>query len=321
MDNDIKQAAQFVIKHTGHVRERINTFAQDVFKTRGGRVGSGMGGLLESLWGYFMNTEISEHPEVPNCEIAWLQDNEYNDFACVGRDSEWNASTKEGEFFRIEAKSMNSEADESKAHFDQLVSNLEPHDLLMVLVWKWVPAVDGIRVSPVVSDYFIGHASDVARLRDALHLARGGTFVDRTNCPDGCDRDLCQHHGEPLNASGKRERKGGPESTRPSQNVSFAANFGGLVRMLKTNSPTARRVLREIRKTNDTAHEYISFIHRNFPNEEKNQYLATEWKVVMDQLEISRDGKSMDLVLEQIRSIDPEYQEKLRQAPIPEELG
>ena len=319
-DKEKKQSYEFIVEHSRHVVERINTFTTEVFETRGGRVGSGMGGLLESLWGYFMNKEITENADALNCEIAWLQDNEYNDFACVQRSGDWDAATKQGEFFRIEAKSMNTAADESKAHFDQLRKNLGDHDLLLVLVWKWVFAKDGIRVSPVVSDYFIGLASDVATLRDALHVARGGTFIDRTHCPDGCDSALCQHHGEPLNASGKRERKSGPASTRPSQNVSFAANFGGLVRMLKTNSNEARKELREIRKTNDTAHAYISFIHRNFPNEEKNQYLSTEWQELLKRLGMTKGDKTLDALIEEIRQQHPNYHDQLRQLAIPEEL-
>ena len=52
--------------------------------------------------------------------MGWLAEHEYNDYACLEMDCEWNPKTREGEFFRIEAKSMNLDADESKGHFDEL---------------------------------------------------------------------------------------------------------------------------------------------------------------------------------------------------------
>ena len=37
---------------------KMNEFSSNVLKTRGGRIGSGMGALLEALWGYMMNQII-----------------------------------------------------------------------------------------------------------------------------------------------------------------------------------------------------------------------------------------------------------------------
>src|SRR5262249_41424490 len=144
---------------------------------------------------------------------------------------------------------------------------LNPLDLLLVIVWAWEP-LDGGRVSPFISDYFIGPALPIARLRDALHIARGGSFVDRATCADGCDKAACLHHGEPLNAAGKRERLSGPETLRPSAKVSFAANFGGLIRMLKTSSSEARKVFAQVRAVDEIAHQFISFVHKNYSSEE-----------------------------------------------------
>ena len=45
--------------------------------------------------------------------------------------------------------------------------------------------------------------------------------------------------------------------------VSYAANFGGLVRMLKTNNSESRSKFRELRRDNRIVDEYVSFIHRN----------------------------------------------------------
>lgn len=304
------QATEVLISATGLACQQINAFASEVFRTRGGRVGSGMGTLLEALWGYYANRTLLEHgPFAGKIEIAWLANHEYNDFACLVTDQLWNARLKQGELLRIEAKSMNMGADESKGHFDELYNKLGTWDLLLVLVWGWKP-VDEYRVSPQIIDHFIGNAKAIALLRDQLHIARGGNFVDRNNCPDGCSTENCRHDGEPLNASGKRERLWGPESLRPAK-ASYAANFGGLVRMLKTNSDSARAIIRKIRAENDDAHRYISFIHRNYPNEEKNQYRQSEWAWLAKQLGLGTSGLSSDLIYSQIRA-QPNYQDALR---------
>ncbi len=263
-----------IIKNTSNLAcEKMNDFSKSILRTRGGRIGSGMGSLLEALWGYMMN-QILESKGI-DCEIAWFPDNQYNDFSCIKRNVKWDETTREGEFFRIEVKSMNTGADESKAHFSALKKELEENDVLLILIWEW-QQVDDFHFSPIVVDSFFNRALGVAALRDALHIARGGTFVTANSCPDNCNPSECPHDGEPLNDSGKRERLSGPESTRVSSKVSYAQNFGGLVRMLKTNNSKARSVFRKIRKENPVADHYISFIHRNYPNEEKNQYTKDE---------------------------------------------
>jgi hypothetical protein len=157
---------------------------------------------------------------------------------------------------------MNMDADESKGHFDELVGNLGQWDLLLVLAWSWADA-DGIRVYPRISDHFIGSARSVAILRDKLHLARRGTFIDRASCPDHCSPTSCPHHGEPLNAARTRERLTGPISCK-SKTVSYAANFGGLVRMLKTRTKEAREIFHQACAADETAKAYAAFVQKNF---------------------------------------------------------
>lgn len=274
-------------------------------------MGSGMGTLMEALWGYYTNQVLRLcKGHGIECEIGWLSGHEYNDFACVSRDAPWVQATRAGELFRIEAKSMNAGADESKGHFDELVTNLGDFDLLLVLVWSW-DSYDDFRVYPRIRDHFIGPARAIATLRDALHIARGGSFVSRDECPEKCHVDACGHHGEPLNARGRRERLSGPPSCRPSAQVSYAANFGGLVRMLKTDSEEARRVFRKLRKEDATAHAYISFLHRSYPAEEKNQYLTSEWRLLAENLGIRTAGMPRDAIISAVRE-RPGYQDLLR---------
>ncbi|HQR70348.1 MAG TPA: hypothetical protein PLE54_07075 [Burkholderiaceae bacterium] len=310
-----KDAAEALIRLTPHACDQINHFARETLTVRGGRIGSGMGTLLEALWGYYVNRQFDADKSGKwPYEIAWLADHEYNDFAVVQRDSEWDPARRVGELLRVEAKSMNNQADESKGHFDELEQNLGQWDVLLVLVWRWEQLAKG-RSSPQIVDHFVGSAIPLARLRDALHEARGGTFVDRNKCPDGCAPASCLHHGEPLNASGKRERLSGPESLRPSAKVSFAANFGGMVRMLKTNSPAARSALRQFRRNDETAHRYVSFIHRNFPTEEQNQYLSSEWKAIAAAHKLNVAGKPSDDIVSAVREGIPNYQDELRALP------
>ena len=271
-----------------------------------------MGSLLEALWVYFMNRTLhNEGGRAADCEIGWLEDNQPNDFACVLRDAAWKSATREGELFRIEAKSMNASVDESKAHFTELVREMSEHDQLRLLIWKWT-AVDEWRSYPEVTDYLLCPALPVAELRDILHIARGGSFVEGGKCSDRCAENPCTHTGEPLNAAGKRERKGGPDATRPSEKVGFANNFGGLVRMLKTDNESARKVFREARAGNSIAHEYISFIHCNFPDEEINQYTIAEWRAVATHAGITAKGKKAAEILEELKATTPGYQELLR---------
>ena len=290
----------------------LNTFSKEAFRTRGGRLGSGMGSLLEAVWIYFTNRALhNKDAEAADCEIGWLPDHEPNDFACVLRDTPWTPSTREGELFRIEAKSMNVSVDESKAHFTELRESIGPYDQILILTWKWIE-IDEWRFCPQVIDYLICPAEPVAALRDALHIARGGSFVVGGSCADNCTQNPCAHTGEPLNASGKRERKGGPDATRPSARVPFANNFGGLVRMLKTNNASARKIFREQRAGDVVAHEYISFIHRNFPEEEINQYTIAEWRQVGAHSGLIVRDKNASNIAQELRATTPEYQQLLR---------
>lgn len=307
-----QKAVKILISSIDEICLEINEFSNSLLKTRGGRMGSGMGTLLEALWGYYTNEVLNKKKDGSSCEIAWLGSHEYNDFACIIKDHHWDPESRTGELFRIEAKSMNIDADESKGHFDELYDNLQEWDLLLVLVWAW-KKVDEFRVSPHITGYFIDTARSIAILRDKLHIARGGSFVDRNDCPDDCKPEICTHHGEPLNAAGKRERLSGPQSTRPSSKVSYAANFGGLVRMLKTNSEQARLTFRKLRAQNDGAHKYISFIHTNFPKEEINQYLTSEWRQLAKKLGMDFSGMGKQELVTNIRSKYSNYQEELRE--------
>lgn len=236
--------------------DALNRFCRETLVARGGRMGSGLGTLLEALWGFHANRQLTDGG-IP-AELAWLVDNEYNDFACVESSSHWDSTTREGEFFRVEAKSMNIDAEESKGHFDELVDKIDPLDQLLVILWRWA-AIDDWRVVPEIHSWFFGNARDVAILRDRLHVARGGTFVLREDCPDACDPLMCTHDGEPINANGVRERRTGPVSTR-GKKASYAANFGGLVRMLKVRGSDARRALADEIESNAVAAAYVNFI-------------------------------------------------------------
>ena len=251
------EAAEFTKAVAPAVAAKVNDLTQRVFRTRGGRLGSGMGLLLEGLWGYYTSNVLAEH----GLEMAWLADNQYNDFACLEVGAEWDPITRGGELFRTEAKSMNVGADESKAHFDELAKDILPDDLLLVIMWRWV--LDGNRSWPCVQDIFIDRALPLAEFRDTMHSARGGSFVDPATCPDQCIIHACSHAGEPLNANGKRERLQGPETRRVSAKVSHAANFGGLVRMLKARGPKAKKTLRDTLQVNAVAQSYVDFIARN----------------------------------------------------------
>lgn len=288
--------------------QKMNDFSREVLRTRGGRIGSGMGALLEALWGYMMNQALSDKGF--DYEIAWFPDNQYNDFACLIKSAVWDIEIRGGELFRIEAKSMNTCADESKAHFDVLTKELYEYDSLLILVWEW-EELDSRQSYPKITDSFFNLSLPIALLRDELHIARGCSFVDANSCPDGCSPEKCEHAGEPLNAKGKRERKGGPESTRPSAKVSYAQNFGGLVRMLKTNNEHARSVFRRVRLESDTADEYISFIHQNYQSEELSHYTVDELRTVAKKLSLYSKGLSKSSLMSEIRKV-PNYMKSLR---------
>ena len=269
MPDKHEQAALTILKTTEEARRRLNEFSARVLRTRGGRIGSGMGAVIEALWGFFVNQILLEDAKC-RIELAWMYGHEYNDFACIGRGAEWHPETRAGELLRVEVKSMVASADESKAHFDRLRHELHETDLLAVFLWDWLPVPApggpppvGGYVSPQVKDYFVGRASDIAALRDALHRERGGTFVESGTCPDNCAVDACTHIGEPLNAKGSRERPSGPSSTR-TKTVSHQANFGGLVRMLGCRTPQARSIVRKFYAENSTVKTYLDFAARNF---------------------------------------------------------
>lgn len=242
-----------------HVMNEINEFLAVTYLTRGGRMGSGMGLLLEGLWGYHMSHALKDH----GVEIAWLPDNQYNDYACVDAGKQWDPSTRGGELFRIEAKTMNLDADESKGHFAELSQNIDPNDLLLIMTWRWRDTGDGLRCFPEIAEVFLERALPLAHFRDKMHLARGGSFVMADTCPDGCNPLACTHAGEPLNERGKRERLSGPESRRPSMKVSFSANFGGLFRMIGARSTIARAELQREREVNPVADRYVRFVNRS----------------------------------------------------------
>ena len=223
-----------------------------------------MGALIEALWGFYLNGELAKDVDI-GCEMAWMYGHEYNDFACIHKNTDWDPETRAGELLRVEAKSMVASADEAKAHFDRLQRELDDRELLAVFLWDWIEVPpDPRRVAPAITDCFVGEALPVARLRDVLHEVRGGSFVMRGNCPDGCARSECTHVGEPLNASGVRERRTGPNAATAA-NVSYAANFGGLLRMLGTRNEEGRDALRRAAGADATVARFVDFMARNFP--------------------------------------------------------
>lgn len=293
------------------VIEEINAFTLETFRTRGGRLGSGMGSLLEAIWVYYMTKTLqNEGGLARECELGWLQDHEPADFACLYRGAEWDPSKRQGELFRIEAKSMNIGVDEAKGHFANLDKETQEHDQLLVLIWSWT-SLENKYFWPKIHDYFLGPSRPIIHARDTLHLVRGGSFVESGRCPDGCVVADCTHDGEPLNAAGKRERRSGPKSCKPAK-VEYAANFGGLVRMLKTDNDEARRQFRRLRKADDVIHRYISFIHKHFPSEEINQYRKAEWQAALRAMNVPFTNPSSAEANELLRRAVPDYQEHLR---------
>ncbi len=316
MQADQAKAVEAILNNSAGACQRLNDFTAKVFRTRGGRIESGMGGVIEALWGFFLN-EILAEKSGNEIELAWMYGHGYKDFACIRRGVDWNPETQEGELLRVEVKSMLASADESKAHFDRLKKELNDTDLLVVFIWDWVKEAEAggnrfVRVSPHVKDCFIGNASDVATLRDALHEARGGIFVAAGRCPDRCRGATCDHVGEPLNASGKRERLTGPETKRVSRSVSYAANFGGLVRMLKCDSSKARKIFRRICRQNDTAWNFATFIHLNLPSEEENQYLKGDWAKVAEDLGLRDIPTKQSELVQKVRATGDRYRIVLR---------
>lgn len=71
----------------------INRFCKRVFRTRGGRMGSGMGTLLEGLWLFAVNRQLARR-DGSLWELAWLPDHEYNDFALLRRGQAWDRGSR-----------------------------------------------------------------------------------------------------------------------------------------------------------------------------------------------------------------------------------
>ncbi|MCH3943735.1 MAG: hypothetical protein LKE37_08835 [Atopobiaceae bacterium] len=297
-----KEPYEIVRAFCPDICSKMNEFSIEILVTRGGRIGSGMGALLEGLWGYMANQLLFDENE-HFFDIAWMPDNQYNDFTIVEKNVSWNPDDRTGELFRIEAKSMNRQADESKAHFDVLKKELGKNDSLLILVWEWA-AIDKTHRYPKVIDYYFGRALDVVELRDTLHVLRGGSFVSSSNCPDGCNPATCPHDGEPLNASRIRERLSGPDSTKGNK-VSYAANFGGLVRMLKTSNTSAKSAFQKYRSTDTPQEAFISFIFRNYPDEEKNHYGINQLRAVARQRNIDPAGLSKEDLYDLLKHDNP----------------
>jgi len=265
---DQKEVAHFaankIIEATYAAVADVNAFTAEIFHTRGGRIGSGMGGVIEALWGFHLNSILKKDKKI-EFELGWIYGHEYNDFACILTEEEWSPSTRRGELFRIEVKSMVASAEESKAHFDRLQHEFDENEILAVFLWDWTEVNGQPRnVYPAILDYFVGYAAPIAELRDALHWERGGSFVQEGKCPDLCARKNCIHVGEPLNAAGIRERRSGPESSRGAK-VSYAANFGGMLRMLGSRGQNGKEILRYEYVSDPTKARFIDFMARNFP--------------------------------------------------------
>ena len=262
-------AAEKIMSSTEAAIAEVNKFTEKVFRTRGGRIGSGMGSVIEALWGFYLNAVFAREKEL-EYEMGWIYGHQYNDFACILSGEDWNPNDRAGELFRVEVKSMVASADESKAHFDRLQHEFDENELLAVFLWDWNPTAENARtVYPAILDYFVGFALPIARLRDVLHEARGGSFVTAGACPDGCGAGNCPHIGEPLNTSGVRERRTGPKMSK-GRKASYAANFGGMLRMLGTNTEHGKMLLRKYHADDPTVARFIDFMARNFPRVAKS---------------------------------------------------
>lgn len=259
-----RSASDKIIASTHVTVDLVNAFTEQVFHTRGGRIGSGMGNVVEALWGFHLNSILKKEKNIPY-ELGWIYGHEYNDFACILREEDWNPETKEGELFRVEVKSMVASADESKAHFDRLQHEFADNELLAVFLWDWTLVTNQTKnVYPAILDYFVGYALPIAQLRDVLHLERGGRFIQEGHCPDSCKVQPCSHVDEPLNASGVRERRSGPEASKGA-GVSYAANFGGMLRMLGSRGNSGKELLKKEYDSDPTKARFIDFMARNFP--------------------------------------------------------
>lgn len=288
--------------------------------TVGGRIGSGLGSYIESLWGFAMTDLLASRGDdlgLPPLELAWICENGYNDFALIANDAgqaqTWTPDNHHGEVLRAEIKSMALDAVESKAHFDATTAELGPHDLLVVLLWRWAPVPNRPgRVRPLVVGTWAGRALAIAQLRDALFVARGGTFVRSGECPDECAAD-CAHVGEPLNRAGTRERVSGPTSC-VTGGVSFAGNFGGLVRMIKTTTATFPTLVERLVDSPE-CREYVAAIHSARPDAERNCFPAVVWARAAALLAVTADDE-----VEAVRAVDG-YRDALLRAAVLELAG
>lgn len=287
-------------------------------QTVGGRIGSGLGSWLEAELGFQVNEVFSDEAVVlglpESLELAWIVSHGFNDFAVIdnttGAAVEWTPSNHVGEMFRVEVKSMALDAVESKAHFDALQSEIGQIDQLVVLLWRWVdvPGRAG-RVCPRVEAVWVGESAGVAELRDELHLMRGGSFVDAAACPDGCAKDDCKHAGEPLNASGTRERISGPVKTMTGS-AQFASNFGGLVRMIKTRSARGVAVISNLCLQDIRKRSYVEFIHLWFPDAETACFPKSVWQQAAQTLGVSGSAQTLEELHDVVRAV-PSYRDAL----------
>ena len=83
------------------------------------------------------------------------------------------------------------------------------------------------------------------------------------------------------------------------------------MRMLKTSSADARKVFNHARATDDSAHAFISFMHRNFPVEEFNSYTVQSWKKAAEQLGINVKKLSREAMVKKVREFSG-YMDVLR---------
>jgi hypothetical protein len=215
------------------VIEKLNKFFSETFLVDSTEINYGhstrFGILFEAMWGYYMKEEL----KTLGYMVKWICRNQYNDFYI---------SDLLGNFIcNIEVKTLCLDSDESKSHFDALESELLSTDLLFVSAWKWDVIGDYMKPKVTNSKFFI--SKEIAAMRDDLHILRGGSFIN----------------GEPINASGYRERLSGPDENKPNK-VTHMANFGGLVRMLGTKSKESKTKLTEYYNMGGGCREYIDFV-------------------------------------------------------------
>ena len=69
-------AQELIVSSSVSACVEINTFSRKVLSTRGGRMGSGMGMLLEALWCYYVNQVLYSLPagKVVN-SLGWRRTN------------------------------------------------------------------------------------------------------------------------------------------------------------------------------------------------------------------------------------------------------